>query len=699
MVASPSNADLIFAATSGGLKITQNAGTTWAKPSTLTTSARINDLEISTDGSVVLATTSSAFYVSTDGGTTFSSNKMGANGLPSSASRVEVAIAPSNKDVWYLVTSSGSNGGGIYKTTDAGASWTTLGIFGLENFSPLGDQGTYDIALGVHPTIPDMVYLGGQLHLMRYIPSIGWHTIAYANANAFFGGYVHADMHGIVFNPNDPENMNVICDGGFFRTQNASATSPFFSEQNNSYNTIQCYGVAANRLGHIVYGAQDNGSGYIGNTPNSPLFSRKVVRGDGTRGALSDLQPNIVISSRINGALLRATDGGATTSSFNSFFDKNIDTDDPSDGLPNGHGLNQSNEALWVSPVDYIEKKINDSTNRGVLLLGTNDYICMTQRALGGLPIWFKLFVSNDKGFSAVTVSKDAKTVYAGTASGQVYRIDVPSLLDTVYKYNDETTNLESSGSLQLDQITSTLIGTFSNRYITDIACDATGNVICVTLGNYGNTDYIYKSTNAKSATPTFNSITSDLPKMPVYSVVCVKGSPTKYIIGTELGLYGSSDGGSSWNDINVNFSGNSSTYHPRVATYEVIEKTRLEENGSVAYSESIIYSGTHGRGVFRSKSLATQWPVKVNDVPENLTKLTLYPNPASSNLNIDFGKELAGQTHIAVYTLTGSLAYRTSFNDTKKSIQLPVNSLSPGAYVVYVNNNGNKFSNTFIKQ
>src|SRR6185369_6414394 len=46
---------------------------------------------------------------------------------------------------------------GIYKTTDAGATWTKLAASGA-NCSP---QCWYDQLIAVHPTDPNVVYFGG----------------------------------------------------------------------------------------------------------------------------------------------------------------------------------------------------------------------------------------------------------------------------------------------------------------------------------------------------------------------------------------------------------------------------------------------------------------------------------------------------------------------------------------------------------
>lgn len=699
LIAHPTDANKIFAATNGGFKISSDGGNTWVKPGTLSINTQINDAEISSDGNRLIVSTANGVFISSDGGQTFGANAMGANGLPASSgiTRVEVAIAPSNSDYLYVVAA--SNDGklkGVYKSTNGGSSWTTIAIGGSAVFDPLGTQGDYNIALGVHPTNPDMVFLGGQLDLWRYTPTSLWQAIAYWQGNPIFGKNVHADMHGIMFNPSNPENMYVICDGGFYRTFNCSAAEPFFAERNKDYATVQCYGIGANRLGQVVFGSQDNGSGLMGKIVNDPKQAKGLTGGDGTRCALSDLNTNYVFTSIVNGEVRRANDGGNTAASFKSMFDRNIDNSPSTspDGAPDDN-------AGWIAPIHFEEKVINGE-EKSVFILGTNSQLWMTQGATANKTIWFNLRKNkgnNQVVFSALTMTNDGEVIYAGTQSGLVYRVEVPSLWDSTYKYVDTITNLDgSSGYLLNADITWTQIASYG-RYVTDLDCDAGGNNLVVTLGNYGNTSYVFRSADARTAVaPTFTDATGNLPKMPVYSVVMVGGSTTKYIIGTELGIFGTSNSGSTWDDLNIDFA-NPADWHPRVATYEVIEKGSYETSNGM-YKGSIIYTGTHGRGTFRSVSLApTLWPLSTGTIPDDVNMVQVYPNPASDQINLDFGRSFEGLTQVRIYSLTGSLVKSLDLTGSFNKTQLNVSDLRRGGYIVSVVNGNQKFANRFIKQ
>lgn len=708
LVSHPTDANKIFAATGAGLKVTKDGGATWAKPTGLTTSAFMDDVEISTSGDRVVAATSSAIHISNDGGETFGTSIMGANGLPAAAglSRIDVAIAPSNKDYIYAcMSTSASTLKGIYKSTDGGATWTTIGVGGSPVFDPLGQQGFWNIAFGVQPNNPEMVFLGGQLDLYRYTPASGWVTIAYWLGNPFFGKVVHADMHGIMFNPTNPSTMYVINDGGFYRTFNCDAVDPvdiFFSEQNKNLSVTQCYGVSANTLGQVVYGAQDNGSGLMGTSPNSPIEARALTGGDGMRNAISSLLPKFVFTSTFGGAFRRATDGGQNAQSFKSFFDANIDAGP--NGTPDG---DPDDGAIWNPPIVLKEKLNADGAPISAFLFGSSSFLWLTQGAISGKAIWFNVASVPGGGVSALVVPQDNnEIVYVGTASGNVYRVDLPNILDSTYKYADTVQNTGATFPYKSNGlITTTLIGQYSGRYITDLACSKDGDILYTTLGNYGNTSYIYKSTKADTASTVanaaFTDFTGTLPKMPIYSVLCIEGNPNRVLIGTELGIWGSENVGTPfWQECNIT-GPDPLKWHPRAATYEIIEVGAYSSPDGSGYSGPVVYSGTHGRGTFRSTTLSTYWPTNVQFANKNTEAISVYPNPATNLATINYNTSISGKAAIRIYSLTGTLvkSFESNVQNGSNSIQLDLTGIATGGYIVYLSNGEKHASAKLIKQ
>jgi len=679
LAAHPTDPNRVIAAINRGLWETRDGGNTWTQM--VSSNASFLDVDISSTGNVIVASTSNNIFISTDGGATFA---QGVNsptiGLPGATglNRVECAIAPSDENVIYSVMSVPGGTRGCYRSIDKGASWTTIGVGGSQVWNPLGDQGFYDIAFGVHPTNPDILFLGGQLDLYRWTPQKKWESIAYwVGSN---GRYVHADMHGIMFNSANPNKMYVITDGGIFRTDDCTVQYPFFVEKNKNYVTAQCYGVSANNLGHIIFGAQDQGTWLMNySLANSPNTGISQLGGDGMRGAASDMDWDFFFGSSQNGVMQRSTNKGAA-GSWAGIYDRNIDNETPT---PNGR---PDEGSLWVAPIELKEDS-NGTATKSVLFIGFANRVWFTQKAVSTeIAVWFPLITRTGAGFSSVTLNKAGTVAFVGDASGRVTRISGLDLFNTEYKYDDTVSNLLSSGFTMGNSFVETAMPQpWGGRYITDLECDASGNTLLVTVPNYGNTQYIFRSTNALDATPSMTSIQGNLPFMPIHSCAVLSAANT-YLVGTEIGVYGTDDGGNTWVELNNNAAANTSVWHPRVATTEIVVKPyKIQRNGY--WEGDIIYTGTYGRGTFESTSFATwnQFPVSVNETRKSSNGFTVYPNPVVNMATLKLNSVNGGAGMVQVISLTG----RTVKNEViqlsagENNISMDMSTLPKGVYMV----------------
>lgn len=148
-----------------------------------------------------MGTTGGGVYKTTDGGITWTPITDKYFGGTIGA----IAVAPSNPDIVYVGTGeypirgNNSHGDGVYKSTDAGKTWAKIG---LENTRQIS-------RVKVHPTNPDIVYVGAQGHVWGPNPERGvykstdgggsWRKVLFRN-----------DSTGITDLVMDPSDPNVL---------------------------------------------------------------------------------------------------------------------------------------------------------------------------------------------------------------------------------------------------------------------------------------------------------------------------------------------------------------------------------------------------------------------------------------------------------------------------------------------------------
>lgn len=114
------------------------------------------------------------YWMGTTGGGVFKSTDGGDTWLPVSdryfgGTIGAIAVSESNPDIVYVGTGefairgNVSHGDGVFKTTDAGKTWTSLGLAETQQIS----------RLRVHPTNPDIVYVAAQGHAFGPNPERG----------------------------------------------------------------------------------------------------------------------------------------------------------------------------------------------------------------------------------------------------------------------------------------------------------------------------------------------------------------------------------------------------------------------------------------------------------------------------------------------------------------------------------------------
>lgn len=227
----------------------------------------------------------SALYKSVDGGQTW--NKIH-NGFPSGKlGRLGIAIAPSNPKVLYTVIEAESdNRKGLYRSDDAGATWSQL-----NNDFEITVRPFYFSRIVVDPRNENVVVKGG---LSGSISRDGGKTFRSL-------GNMHSDIHDIVFSIKDSDILYAATDGGMYRSWDGGNTMEICENLPIS----QFYQVSVdNAEPYNVYGGlQDNGSWWGPSSALGGIAGRhwnSVGAGDGFRVLKHPTKP--VIYSEMQGA-------------------------------------------------------------------------------------------------------------------------------------------------------------------------------------------------------------------------------------------------------------------------------------------------------------------------------------------------------------------------------------------------------------
>ena len=188
----------------------------------------------------------SGLYKSTDGGDTWNKLTKGLPGAEQGLGRIGIGISKSNSNLIFATVQARENGG-IYKSTDAGASWNFLS----DDYRLYGRGGDF-AEIKVHPTNPDRLYVGNIASYTSNDGGQSWMSIKGAP-----GG---DDYHRIWINPNNPDIMLFVADQGAVVTVNGGRTwSSWYNQP-----TSQLYHVSTdNQYPYWVYGGQQE-SGAIG---------------------------------------------------------------------------------------------------------------------------------------------------------------------------------------------------------------------------------------------------------------------------------------------------------------------------------------------------------------------------------------------------------------------------------------------------
>lgn len=465
----------------------------------------------------------SAIHRSNDGGETW--EKL-TNGLPSGdKGKIGLAISPQKPDVLYAAIELERRKGGVWKSTDRGASWTK------QSDAVAGGTGPhYYQELYASPHQFDRIYL---VDVLVQVSDDGGKTFRRMNEQ-----HKHVDNHAIAFRNNDPDYMLVGNDGGLYETFDATKSWKYIA----NLPVTQFYKVAVDDdqpFYNIYGGTQDNNTqGGPSRTDNVHGISNAdwfvTLFGDGHQPATEPGNPDIVYSQWQQGNLTR--------------FDRRTGEMvyvKPQPGA--GDSIERFNwdAPILVSPhkperLYFASQRVWRSDDRGDSWTPISGDLTTGQERIRqklmdrqwGWDAAWDLYAMSD--FSTITSLSESPLkeglIWAGTDDGLIH--------------------VTEDGGQNWKKIPLTnLPGLPATAFVNDIKADRfEANTAWVVLDNHKTGDfnpYVYKTTDLGKS---WKSVRANLPERTLtWRIVQDHVVNDLLFLATEFGIYTTLDGGNSW--------------------------------------------------------------------------------------------------------------------------------------------------------
>ena len=645
MVAHPTE-DKIYVSTEDGIYEFTNDGANQKKISV----GSIKELKMDKNG---------VLWASTNSGSVLKMDAAGAmkvvNSTANTSGRTSIAISPQDPNYVYLMGASNNGSfGGLFRTTDGGATWTRLMSYSsVTDIFGSNRQGWYDNVVSVDPTNKDKIYMGG-VDLATWDVVNGYRETAGTYDAPWNTNYVHADKHMIAWDMSTtPPTIIVGSDGGLHRSYDGRIWTPI----SRGFVSLQLYNVAANELGHMTGGSQDNGTyllNFSGNSFNGQPSKTgiSIYGGDGFDVEFSRFSPKTVFVSTYYGNVARTANSGQSTSTF---------WDDRQPGTAQSDF--NTTFCLWES---------GPKTSRLFLAKNSEVWMANNPTDFAETVSWYLVAkgLGNDR-IIEMDYTADGDHLFL-CKSGRVTRID--SINSATFTLAANPTVLQVPTPIVQTNITPSGL---SGRTVTSVNVDQmNAEHVIITLGGYGNSSYVYETNNALDAVPTWKNITGNLPSMPVYDAVVDVDDSKRIVLGTDLGVWYTEDGGANWVEGNDGMA--------RVPVFEIRGYEWRPWEGMT------MYVGTHGRGFFRSRTLLTS----TKNLKDNTSlKVVVYPNPTSDRATVSVQSKVKETAVLRVVNLQGKVVMEKSVEIVvgENNYEIGLGNLTKGYYFATVKGNTNQ--------
>ncbi len=555
IIIDPADPNILVVATNSGVYRSVDGGTSWTE--TFNNGNRVQQIVANPQrfNSQFIAVNSSGIYKSTNGGQSWVYVSEEITGM----ARIEMAIAPTDTNIVYASPVNGDSGLlGFFRSSDGGDSWTDYG----NSTNWLGGQGWYDNALVVSPLDANTIYVGG---VNIYRVRISGSSMSTTQLTEWYTGtgypYVHADQHALVTIKTSANNFSILAgnDGGVHYSTDMGSN---WSEMNNNYNVTQYYDADRHPSSNeFVAGAQDNGTHRSPVNPDNTSSWSRVIGGDGFDCAWDKTNSAVVYGTLYYTKIYKSTDGG--------------------------YNYNYVNNGMPESSIFHTPLAMDPHNSEKLFTAGDNNTIYWTDDAAAN---WHSVSIANnDYTRYRIAVSQSSSdVVWAGGT--------------TIYM------NVSTDGGQSFSQVNQPAGS--PHAYVTGISTHPSkDSTAFLTIGSSGY-GKVYRT---RDLGQTWENINHNLPDVPAYTVLVMPFDTTEIWLGTDIGLFISTDNGMSWQ------------YSDEGLPAVSIRRLKIVDQEIVA--------ATHGRGV---------WSVHRDELNQGpLTAPILHditvPNPNTHRLKIRF--------------------------------------------------------------
>jgi photosystem II stability/assembly factor-like uncharacterized protein len=461
----------------------------------------------------------SGMYKSTDAGASWRKiNK----GLPSGdKGRIGITVSPINPDVLYAIVEATADKGGFFRSADGGETWS-------KQSSYVSGSPQYYNEIYADPHKFDRIY---SLDTYMMVSEDGGKNFTRLGERD-----KHVDNHALAFDPNDPNHLIIGSDGGLYETWDRGQNYYFFP----NLPLAQFYKVAIDYDTPFYYvygGTQDNATqggpsrtNNVNGIRNSDWFV--TVFGDGFDPAVDPEDPNTVYSQWQYGGLIRYDRRTGNT--------LDIKPQPEADGPPLRWNWDS---ALLISPhshtrLYYGSQILFQSDDRGDTWRAISPDLTRNMDR-NTLPVMGRVW-------SVDAVAKNRSTSFYGTI---VAVSESPLVEGLLYAGTDDgLIQVSEDGGANWRMIDG-LPDVPEMTYVNDLEASLHDpNTVYAVLNNHKRGDfkpYVLKSTNRGGS---WTSIAGDLPERgSTYTIAEDHVNANLLFVGTEFGIFTTLDGGGSW--------------------------------------------------------------------------------------------------------------------------------------------------------